>query len=141
MATGRSESKVRPLGLIESGRRCASVRSLLACMSCTRATTRHMFELDICGLARLGMSLSLWNWSRQDEDENPRVKVSAVYLCQYGAWATDLLQDMSSERDKEHPETIQAPEEAYLREWAIARGKATPDGLMLNEAAYRAYAR
>lgn len=88
---------------------------------------------------RFGMSLSLWNWSRADEDRMPPSQGSGVHLRQYGVSALQLLQEISTEMDKEHPDAIQAAEEAYVRELLIARGKATPDGLVLDGAAYKAY--
>lgn len=91
-------------------------------------------------LDKFGLSLTLWNWSRRDEEQMPPSQGGAIYLRQYGVWAAQALQEISSQMDKEHPDSVQAAEEAYAREWAIANGRATPDGLVLNDAAYRAYA-
>lgn len=89
---------------------------------------------------RFGVSLSLWNWSRRDEDQIPPSQGMEVYLRRYGVAVPQLLQEISSQIDKEHPDSILAVEEEYLRQWLISTGKATPDGLVVDAAARRAYA-
>lgn len=91
-------------------------------------------------LEKFELTLSLWNWSRSKEDRVPPTNGASVYLRSHGAWAHALLQEISAEVDKEHPSTVQAAEDEYLREWLIANGKATRDGLVIDEAVRRAYA-
>lgn len=92
------------------------------------------------GMDKFGLTLSLWNWSRSKEDRVPPSDGAAVYLKPYGSWARDLLQEISVEMEKEHPVSVQASEDEYLREWLIANGRATRDGLVIDEAVRRAYA-
>ena len=96
--------------------------------------------LNTC-IDKFGVSLSLWNWSRATDDKTPPTSGTRVYLRRYLADAIQLLADISHEIDKQSPDAILAAEAKYLREWQLLNGKATTDGLVLNDAAHRAYSR
>ena len=112
-----------------------------------RADTARALEDAITALesAHLAVDLftkyaALWNWARHDEDREPPRQGFQVPVFG-GGNVRDLIERSVTALHKEHPSEIEAAEASYRAEMASLRGRTTPDGVLLDAAAYNAYVR
>lgn len=89
---------------------------------------------------RFTMSAALWNWARAENDRQPPQQGYQVKVFGGGS-VRDWIERCVTALEKEHPADVEAAEAAYRAEMAALRGRTTPDGVLLDAAAYNAYNR
>jgi hypothetical protein len=86
------------------------------------------------------MAASLWNWARADENRALPHRGFDVRV-NGGGFVKDQIERSISALLKEHPAEVEDLEAEFRRQFAEMSGRATPDGLIKDRAAYAAYER
>lgn len=110
----------------------AAVRELAATDAALAAATD--------AVQRFTLHAALWGWARNSEARTPPLsgfEVRTAYQQSVGA----LLDECRAALSREHPDAVVRQEAERDAELAALRGRATPDGLIADYAAYAAYDR
>jgi len=91
-------------------------------------------------VARFTLLAALWGWSRNDDKRTPPNHGFAVPTV-YQQSVDALISECRKALGREHPDAVLQREAEQAAEMAALQGRATPDGLITDHAAYAAYGR